>query len=160
MSSTVDLSELEGKWKEHGNMQTIELSNLQNGYSLDIIRYPTIVGMYRYEFGIRYGTETIGEYEIGSGSATAIDSSEIKKSDKFLNELDQANKSGNLLRFLSDKRILDSDAFLVDNTPMEMRGSEKCGPREEWVPSYRKEDGTYVRGFCRKKKEKKLWWNR
>ena len=31
------------------------------------------------------------------------------------------------------------------------RSQEYCDPGYEWVPSYHKRDGTYVKGFCRKK---------
>lgn len=29
--------------------------------------------------------------------------------------------------------------------------NNKCGPDQEWVASFRKSDGTYVEGYCRKK---------
>ena len=29
--------------------------------------------------------------------------------------------------------------------------NHKCAPDQEWVASYRKKDGTYVKGFCRQR---------
>ena len=35
--------------------------------------------------------------------------------------------------------------------PISYKESQYCGPGKVWVPGFHKHDGTYVRGFCRKK---------
>lgn len=47
------------------------------------------------------------------------------------------------------------DTLQPDET-MELKPGQNyhCNPDEEWVPSYRKKDGTHVHGFCRKRRNR------
>ena len=58
--------------------------------------------------------------------------------------------------YVSDTKLTPDHVYVVDvGDKKRMKHYEPnpyCGPDEIYIPAYVKEDGTYVKGFCRKRK--------
>ena len=48
-------------------------------------------------------------------------------------------------------RVFDKDRTMIGEV------KRYCGPGKTWVPGFRREDGTYVKGHCREIGDKKEW---
>ena len=50
--------------------------------------------------------------------------------------------------FKKQKKSSKKDRIFETGPPIMREEKRDCGPGRKWVPRYRKEDGTYVKGHC------------
>ena len=83
----------------------------------------------------------VGKYYLGKNyKPVGIDSLQVHDANEYIDGFKNAHKRGEEEKYIK-KHNRKSEKMIHGN---------KCPPGLEYVPSFHKRDGTYVKGFCRK----------